>query len=416
MLCEQNRCTGCGACAAKCTKGALQMRFGGEGFLEPAADETACIHCGLCERACPVLNKRDVPEKKPRAYVFKNSNTEVLEQSASGGAFSVLAAEVLQDGGVVFGAAWQENHTVKHGCAGQEAELAAFRGSKYVQSDATEAYPQVKAALEDGKSVLFTGVPCQIAGLYGYLGRDYPELYTADLVCHGGGSPKMLCEHLENLEQAKGAKIEQISHTYKTDRKFHMLIPRTVHLSFSDGTEECFDSTQDSYLNLFLNGFTYRKVCYSCPFARLPRVADLTLADFFGFGSYQRRSFDTTGGISQVLVNTEKGRVLFDRIRSGKAVWEPVRLWDCLIFNHNLWKPTEERPERDELYRVYKREGFGAVRERYYRAPQNSGNRRLRAAVKKMLGPRGTALGMLTVFSLIYGRRIREILRQLDLV
>ncbi len=413
MLCEREKCTGCGACAAKCGSGAIRMVMDADGFLAPKVDSALCINCGTCTRTCPVLNQNTLTRGVPKAFVFKYEVPSVLSKSASGAAFSAFAMEIIRRGGAVFGAEWMPDHSVRHGMAENVEDLGRFRGSKYVQSDATGVYPQVKKVLEEGRPVLFTGCACQVAGLYGYLGRDWPELYTADLVCHGGGSPGMLAEYMAGVEKEHGAKIVDICHTYKPSEDFDPMIGRTLRIKFSDGSTDIHDSKHDSYLHLFLSEVAYRKGCYSCPFSRLPRVADLTIGDFFGFGVLKRRKFDTHGGVSAVLVNCEHGEALMDRVISaGSTAAESVNLWDCVIYNHNIWKPSREPQIRDELFETYHNGGFDAVQKKYYGA-EGGRIQRMKNVIRRVLGERGTVLGMRVVYEIKYGKRIREILAHL---
>lgn len=413
MLCESNRCTGCGACAAICLKDAIAMTMTDEGFYAPEIDETKCVSCGLCSRTCPIL-KDSAPLRldAPVAWVAKLRDEAALGKSASGGLFTALARESLHQGGMVFGTIWDEELVARVSVAETEKELAPMRGSKYVQSASQDCYPQVKAALEAGREVLFTGVPCQVAGLYGYLGgKDYPNLITVDIVCHGAGSPGMLRDALKLQGERHGTGVAALDHTDKS-RGWSILIQRTIRTAYRDGSESYHDSSEDPYLSLFLNGYIYREGCYQCPGAALPRKADLTLGDFFGFGVAKSHHFDTTGGISQVLINSAKGKELFDAIIQSRAIdAQPCALDECLIFNHNLWKPSPRPAIRDEIMTCYAQKGFETMVQRYYTSPRLARNRRIRRVIKGALGQRGTALGMLIAYRRRYGQRIKQVIK-----
>ena len=416
-LCDKNKCTGCGACFAACSLKAINMCMTENGFLYPEIDETLCVECGKCVVACPGLNTISAKSVMPTAWVAKITDKKILWESASGGMFTALAEDIIKNGGVVFGVVWDEDNNAVYSSVRTEEELLPMRGSKYVQSFSADIYPEVKKALDENKQVLFTGVPCQIAGLYGYLGnKDYDSLYTVDIVCHGGGSPGMFKDYLKWKENAFEKKIARINHTDKGRDKWSVLIQKTIRIECDGGEVFYADSSEDAYLSLFLNGYIYREVCYSCNFASMPRVADITLGDFFGFGTLKYHNFDVSGGVSQVIVNTEKGKNLFDRInKSGRIKAEQVTMYECMIYNHNLWKPSPKSAVYNEIMYEYSKHGFSAIAEKYYASPQQIKNRKTRALIKKILGDRLTALGMGTVYK-IKGtdKKIHEVLKRME--
>lgn len=416
MLCEHDKCTGCGACAAVCPVGAISLREDENGFRAPVVCRQTCIDCGRCTASCPVLNP---PVQKgridPTAWAFRLKDEKTLHRSASGGAFAMLAREIFQRKGTVWGAVWNQEHDVVYACAETEEQLTPLHGSKYVQSDASGAYAEIKKQLREGRTVLFTGVPCQVAGLYGFLGTcDHPNLYTAEIVCHGGGSPRMLRDHITNIGEQQNSPVVRIDHTSKC-RPWSILIQKTICMGLQNGEQIVRDSSEDAYLSLFLNGVVYRDSCYTCPFASLPRIADITLGDFFGFGVPVRHRFKTQGGISQIVVNTGRGQALFDEACAKYGMRQQCRMEECMIFNHNLWRPSPRHALRDEVFDTYRKEGFKAVEQKYYQAASNRNNRWGRKVIKKILGPEGTALGMyLTYRAQGLGRQIRVVLAQVN--
>lgn len=416
MLCDSNKCTGCGACVAACPVQAISLQEDENGFQAPSICQDKCINCGRCTTSCPILNP---PIQKgrisPTAWAFRIEDEQTLLSSASGGAFSMLAREIFRQGGTVWGAVWNENHDVLYACAENEQQLSPMRGSKYVQSNASMAYAQVKRQLQAGRTVLFAGVPCQIAGLYSFLGKTaYQNLYTAEIVCHGGGSPRMLREDLKEIEKRENSRIVRIDQTSKC-RSWSILIQRTICVELENGKKVILDSSEDPYLSLFLNGALYRECCYACPFATIPRVADITIGDFFGFGIAAHHRFKTQGGISQIIVNTLKGQALFDTAYSSSGTRQKCCMEECLIFNHNLWRPTPRPAYRDEIFQTYRKEGFKVIAQNYYDTAWNRNKRRGRRVIKKILGPKGTAFGMYLTYRMCgLEKKVREILTQVD--
>ena len=209
---EKSKCCGCNACVQRCPKHCIAMREDEEGFLYPIIDESSCINCGLCEKVCPVLNQGE--ERKPlKVYAAKNRNEEIRMQSSSGGIFTLLAEQIIQEGGVVFGARFDENWDVIHDYTETIDGLASFRGSKYVQSRVGETYKQAESFLKQGRKVMFAGTPCQISGLKLFLCKDYENLLTVDFICHGVPSPGVWRKYLEELiARQGGGKNSVLSH------------------------------------------------------------------------------------------------------------------------------------------------------------------------------------------------------------
>lgn len=195
---DKSNCCGCNACVQKCPKQCISMREDDEGFLYPYVDKILCIDCGLCEKTCPVINSKE--ERKPlNVFAAKKPNDEVRMQSSSGGIFTLLAENVIDEGGVVFGAGFNERWEVVHSFAEKKEDLAKFRGSKYVQSKVGNSYKQAEAFLKQGRKVLYSGTPCQIAGLKQYLRKDYANLLAVDFICHGVPSPGVFRTYLRAI-------------------------------------------------------------------------------------------------------------------------------------------------------------------------------------------------------------------------
>ena len=310
-LAPKNLCSGCAACRVVCPKDAISMVADEEGFLCPTIDPTRCVSCGKCRKACPVLVRGDVREPLS-VYALIANDEDLRRASSSGGAFSLFAREILQKGGVVFGAAWDyETLSVKMVAARNEDELSALRGSKYVQADVGDVYRQVARELKEGRPVLFSGTPCQVAALNRVVGDAKERLLTVEVICHGTPSPLAFRKYAEQRERAVGKKISRIFSRSKNCswKRF------AISVSFHD-TDIAYLCPQDKdpFLRGFLSELYNRWSCHACAVRELRSGADLTIADYWEVDQ-KFPDMDDNRGTSQVLVNTEKGRAAFDAIR-----------------------------------------------------------------------------------------------------
>ncbi len=313
---SKDLCTGCGACANSCPVGCIQMRPDGEGFLYPQIDEQKCTRCNKCRTVCPVANEGKKNPAPETAYACKNLDEGERAASSSGGVFAVLAKTILSQGGVVYGAAMSDDcKTVFHRRVDNEKDLAALQGSKYVQSRIGDVYRQVKDDLSCSKIVFFLGTPCQVAGLYAYLGKEYENLYTQDLICHGVPSPLVWEKYVAHLALCQKANPEQISFRAKT-RGWHRF---SLKADFDNGTLTDEPLDQNAYLNIFLNNLCLRPSCPACSFKGMERAADITLGDFWGVEKLSPEK-DDDKGISLVFANSQKGKDLFEKIKDQLSV------------------------------------------------------------------------------------------------
>lgn len=299
---ERKFCTGCSACAEACPRGAIGMSCRPDGFYYPEIGKRLCVDCGLCERICPVSGGTNKDEILNNAYAAKHRDECVRAGSSSGGAFSAIAANVLRDGGVVFGAAFDPEFTVKHTCVDREEDLERLRGSKYVQSRIGDAFSKARTYLEEGRTVLFSGTPCQIAGLKSFLKKDYDGLLTVDFICHGVPSPAMWRSYLRYREQEAGSEVRKVSFRDKA----HGWQNYSMALEFADGTKSTIPIREDLYLKGFLSNLFLRRSCYQCKFKGENYYSDLTMGDCWGADSIAPELNDNKG-LSLVLSNTPKG-------------------------------------------------------------------------------------------------------------
>ena len=315
-LVESNKCCGCAACASKCAKGAITMQPNEEGFLHPTVNSLLCVECGMCEKACPGLLPAIDMKKSltPRAYIMQHKDETIRYQSTSGGAFSAIAESIIRMGGVIFGAIMTENLKVKHGYVDLKDELARFRNSKYVQSEIGDCYKLAKRFLTEGRFVCFSGTPCQINGLYKFLGKDYDNLIAVDVVCKSVPSPLVFEKYIEYKKQ----KEKRISDIVFRDKKRGFLYCTMAHYGSHEARLVARDqyrrgSESDEWLRLFLSGQISRRSCMTCPYQTIERVGDFTLGDIWETGN---SSFDDNKGTTLVHVWTQKGLDLLNSIQN----------------------------------------------------------------------------------------------------
>lgn len=309
---EKKDCCGCGACEQACPFHAIHMLPDEKGFLYPQIDLNLCRDCGICDQVCGFdENNRWLSSLEPKIYAAKHKMSGVRAQSTSGGAFTALSDEILRQGGVIYGAAYDEKLNVKHIRVVDEMGRNRLRGSKYVQSDMGNCFQEVQQDLADGHKVLFSGTPCQIASLRTFLKKEYENLITVDLVCHGVPSNKLWQDYLQLIQHKTGHKIVAANHREKTETGWHH--PQ-VKLEFDDHKPHKFYGTQ-SYFQLFNTNFCLRPSCLYCKFLSYARPSDISIADYWGIERF-RKDFDDNKGTSMILINTEKGIKLFEKIQT----------------------------------------------------------------------------------------------------
>lgn len=379
VLCEHNECTGCGACFNACPTGCIEMRRDVEGFLFPNIDAQRCTQCQLCVQSCPILSNPDIGRSEPQdVYACWNLDENIRMESSSGGMFSVFADYVLENKGVIYGAILDDSQQLNHAAIFSKEELRKVRKSKYFQSDIRETFCEAKRFLDSGRNVFFTGTPCQVAGLYGYLGKNcYENLLTADIVCHGVPSALVFEKYLQHLETKNRSQIESLSFR---DKKNGWTEPE-IFVSFKNGRQyrKSFVN-EDPYSRAFLANICLRESCHCCQYATIKRYGDITLADFWGIGLHEPFTHETDKGVSLVMLNSEIACQIFyknkDRFFSEKRT-----LSEAVNGNANLRGPTGMHPDRTVFFANLHKLQFDKLVDKY--VPRV---RKLRSALKNTLG------------------------------
>ena len=344
-IADRKHCTGCGACADACPSTCISMELSEEGFLFPSVDESRCVGCGVCGKVCHVLNP---PEKRSpeKAFAAWSADDSVRTSSSSGGVYSVLGEYVLGNGGVISGCRFDDKMVLKHDLCNQPGGTVRFRGSKYVQCYTDGIYRKIKKTLADGRTVLFTATPCQVAGLRTYLGRPYEKLITCDLVCHGIPSQKIFRSYLERHHLSPDPDRSVIAfRDLKGWGDFYIRISERGDVKWRS------NDANNEFIRAFLSGYDYNEACYTCPYACMERTGDLTLADFWGLGKDIPFNGDPSKGCSLILVNTEKGRNLLHSVKD-KLFLEERTLAEARTGNGQLRNPAPRQPMRDTFYKM----------------------------------------------------------------
>jgi coenzyme F420-reducing hydrogenase beta subunit len=339
---DKPNCCGCHACYNRCPQKCISMQSDDEGFWYPVVDRKECIDCGLCEKVCPTLSK-PIVENHPAAYACRNKDDKIRQQSSSGGVFTIVAASVIANHGVVFGAGFDEDFNVLHSSVDSLDGLSNLRGSKYVQSSIGDTYEQAKDFLKQGRQVLFSGTPCQIAGLKSYLGKDYEGLICLDIICHGVPSPLVWKQYRSKLESNN--ELTSINFRDKTFgwKKF------SLRFTFKNEDEYIKDLNSDEFMQGFLKNVYLRPSCYHCSFKTLARQSDITLADFWGIENILP-SLDDDQGTSLILVNSDKGKEIF-LAAADKMEYKKIDIDQAIVYNSAAIKSVACNSKRDKFFR-----------------------------------------------------------------
>lgn len=358
-----NECIGCTACVHSCPKDAISIKKNNEGFLCADIDEKKCINCGICHNVCPT--QQGTGEESfiyKEAYACYLKNTDIQNKSTSGGIFYSVAKSVLEKGGKVYGVAIDENLCVKHILVEKEEDLGKLQGSKYVQSELGNSFAEIKASLERNEYVLFSGTGCQVAGLRNYLKKDYENLVTVDLICHGIPSPGLFEDYIKYLGKKYRGRILSYKFRQKNPMRAQSYDTKITIKKGNKAVEKTVSGDDDPFTINYLKNSLQNKECYKCRFASLRRSADITLGDYWGIEEVHP-GFSDGNSISLVLLNTDKALTVWEDIKN-EIEFLPTRQEKILKHNHQLTVPAPYNLRREEIYKNYTK---GKFNKRFYK-------------------------------------------------
>lgn len=354
------KCCGCSACEQICPKKCIKMVEDEEGYLYPEIDKEKCIECGLCKKVCPMLNSEKVKQcNENKFYKFISKNKKIIEQSSSGGAFSEITQAIIENNKDktyrIYGCVFDENLTAKHIEVDDINDISVFRKSKYLQSNICNIYTKVYQNLKDGLVVIFTGTPCQIAGLKLFLNIkkdvNIENLYTIDIICHGVPSQKVFNEYIKSIEKKHNSKVKKFS--FREKNKIGNIIDSLgIKVEFENGTVLNEYSFNNIYMLGFFNGIYYRPCCEQCPFSSIDRCSDITIGDFWGI-NYIDKKLNAHNGISLCIVNSNNGEKIIKNLSEEMNITQENS--DIAIKNNgNLYKPSKFSKYRNDFFKKLK--------------------------------------------------------------
>lgn len=343
---EKKDCCGCWACGTVCPVQCISMEEDAEGFRYPKVDIEKCINCHLCEKTCPVINSEaDKQNGKQRAFLLQHKDSQILHESASGGAFTAIASYVIRKGGVVFGAAYTDDFVVCHQYVETIEGLSKFRNSKYVQSEMRGAFAETKSFLKQGRLVCFSGVPCQLEGLLRYLRKPYDNLITVDVLCHSITSPKIFRMYVNDQEIRFGKDISNIMFRDKTPYGYkysQMSVYKNGKQVYKEGVDT------DVYLRSFFSDVNVRPSCYDCKFKKQHHLTDFTIWDCFDVYKFSK-AFDNDKGVTRILANTDKAMRIIEAMKEDAAIME-IPLDAAVDGVKEMYHSVKESPRRKSFF------------------------------------------------------------------
>ena len=345
---DEYQCCGCTACANICPKNCITMAPDEEGFLYPEVDRDLCINCGLCEKVCPVIKLPEVRVGERKSYAVRSKNSDVLRNSTSGGFFTPIANYVLNNGGVICAATYNDEWIVVHEfiTESDEEAFSKYRGSKYVQSHLGDCFSRIKKYLTQGRFVCFIGTTCQVNGLIKFAG-DHSNLLTVDLVCHGTPSPKLWEKYINYQQEKYNSQIISVSFRNKT-YGYHS---GTMKIEFANGKIYYGSARVDYMLKSFFREISSRPICYQCPFKQIERCSDLTIYDCWHFSDLTKGEKDDDKGYTNVIVQSKKGtdvlKILADELEIYQVDTQKAIELDGVM----VTRSAVPHPRRKEYYK-----------------------------------------------------------------
>lgn len=359
-------CSGCTACMHICPTKAITMVEDIEGFQFPLIDLKKCIQCGRCQKTCPFNEEKfkQLKNDMPVVYAIKHVDDNVRLDSTSGGAFTALSDYILSEKGVIYGVGYNKNMEVVHKRVHSKSQRDKLRGSKYIQSDLSNIFEKIKEDLDNGTKVLFTGTPCQVAGLKSFLinsKTNHDNLVLCDIVCHGTPSPLVWREHVKLVE--KKYKSKMVDYMFRTKEKGWKTHIETIVLE--DGTKDNISLFSKKFARLFQANIDLRLACHNCHFANINRVSDITIGDFWGLEKTMPEFIDSKG-VSLILINTKKAEDIFDIIKKD-LIAKKSSPENCL--QPNLVSPTSQNKKRQDFFNYLSKKGYEKALIKYTTPP-----------------------------------------------
>lgn len=360
-ICDQNSCTGCQACKSVCPKSAIEMVENERGFVYPLVNKDLCIDCNLCQKVCPSINPVKKNPKQNTIYACWIKDSKNRKYSTSGGMGYIFSKWILEQNGVYCGCRWNIDHA-EHVCCENHEELYQFQGSKYTYSDIGDSFKKIKDYLKQNRKVLFTGTPCQVAGLKSFLRTEYENLFTVELICHGYPSPLMLRKRIEQIELETGKKLIDLRFRHKVKNQHFTCMKYT----FEDGTDYQCTEFKDLFSRGFDGNYFLRENCFNCKYSTPERIADLTIADFWGYYPKSLKYFNHLEGTSLVITNSSKGFDLFEALKDRIVIDE--RTFDeASKGNPNLLHPQLKPELYEDFWDKYAEgEDLSRLQEKYF--------------------------------------------------
>jgi acetyltransferase-like isoleucine patch superfamily enzyme/coenzyme F420-reducing hydrogenase beta subunit len=377
---DKQTCSGCNACIQICPKQCIKQEYDNEGFWYPVVDKAACVDCGLCNKICPIENLTITEKRydKPIVYASYHNDEHIRMNSTSGGLFSALAAKTFGNGFYVSGAVFDDTFSLFHTITNDISQLEKLKDSKYFQSDTRDIYSQIKLLLDKGEKVFICSTPCQIIGLYNFLQKGYENLYTCDLVCKGVPSPQFFQAYIKFLEKKYASKVISVKFKYKDKKNPWGTI--VTKISFENGKIYLKKRRHDSFMTAYLStGFTVRPSCFECKYKGYPRIADISLGDFWGIEQLIPDDKTRGKGYSVVLINSDKGKTLLDLIQDTVFLQE-VPLKNAETKNPGLIVPYDpilgySPLIRKSFYQDLNDKGYKYVYKKYLKSEMESENK-----------------------------------------
>ena len=366
------KCTGCTACASICPQNAIIMEKDNEGFMYPVIQKDKCIDCGLCKKKCPVLSTIN-NDSINQCYVAYNKNNDDKLKSSSGGIFTLFANFILDNDGIVIGAAFDEKHKLKHIAISKKEELDKLKGSKYLQSDLNNIFKYVKDNIKE-KKILFVGTPCQVAGLKAIVKNN--NLLTIDLICHGVPSPKLFEKYIQELEQTNNDKL--VNYNFRDKSTGWDTYSSTVIFKNNIKTEL---SKDNDYMKIFLSDVALRESCYNCNFKLGNKYSDITLGDFWEVQKYYPDMYNKEG-VSAIIINTKQGQNIFDKIRND-IIYKDCKLQEILEGNPSLKTSSKRNKKRKNFFENVEKKDIKTLSKEY--SYKNTIIRRVKNKIKRII-------------------------------